>query len=137
SMTSLPVLALLPFAAAALLAAVPNRSKPAAAWIAGLTALAGCALLASLAPAVFDGQVPAWSVPWMPGLGMDFGFRLDGLAWMFSLLILGIGALVVLYAAYYLHDDDPPARFFMFLMLFMGAMLGVVLADNLLLLVVF
>jgi multicomponent K+:H+ antiporter subunit A len=136
-MTSLPVLALLPFAAAALLAAVPNRSKPAAAWIAGLTALAGCALLASLAPAVFDGQVPAWSVPWMPGLGMDFGFRLDGLAWMFSLLILGIGALVVLYAAYYLHDDDPPARFFMFLMLFMGAMLGVVLADNLLLLVVF
>ena len=81
-MTSLPILALLPFAAAVLLAAVPNRSKPAAAWIAGLTALAGCALLASLAPAVFGGQVPAWSVPWMPGLGMDFGFRLDGLAWM-------------------------------------------------------
>src|SRR5690606_23583011 len=52
-------------------------------------------------------------------------------------LILGIGALVVLYAAYYLHDDDPPARFFMFLVLFTGAMLGVVLADNLLLLVVF
>ena len=136
-MTSLPILALLPFAAALVLAAVPNRSKRPAAWIAGLASLAGCALLALYAPAVFGGQVPAWSVQWMPGLGMDFGFRLDGLAWMFSLLILGIGALVVLYAAYYLHDDDPPARFFMFLMLFMGAMLGVVLADNLLLLVVF
>jgi multicomponent K+:H+ antiporter subunit A len=134
---TLPVLALIPFAAALLLAFVPNSSKRLAAWIAGGAALIGCALLASFAPALFDGAIPAWSIPWMPGLGMDFGFRLDGLAWLFSLLILGIGALVVLYAAYYLHDDDPPARFFLFLMLFMGAMLGVVLADNLLLLVVF
>jgi len=62
---------------------------------------------------------------------------MDGLAWLFALLILGIGVLVVLYAAYYLHDDDPPARFFQFLLLFMGAMLGIVLADNLVLLVVF
>ena len=45
--------------------------------------------------------------------------------------------LIVLYAAYYLHDDDPAPRFFLFLLLFMGAMLGVVLADNLLLLAVF
>jgi len=133
----LPVLALIPFAAALLLAFVPNSSKRLAAWIAGGAALIGCALVAGFAPALFDGAIPAWSIPWMPGLGMDFGFRLDGLAWIFALLILGIGALVVLYAAYYLHDSDPPARFFLFLMLFMGAMLGVVLADNLLLLVVF
>ena len=133
----LPVLALIPFAAALLLAFVPNSSKRLAAWIAGGAALIGCALAVGFAPALFDGAIPAWSIPWMPGLGMDFGFRLDGLAWLFSLLILGIGALVVLYAAYYLHDSDPPARFFLFLMLFMGAMLGVVLADNLLLLVVF
>jgi multicomponent K+:H+ antiporter subunit A len=136
-MTSLPILALLPFVSALLLAAVPNRSRAVAGWIAGVTALAGCVLLAGLAPAVFAGQVPAWSVAWMPGPGLDFGFRVDGLAWLFALLILGIGALVVLYAAYYLDPKDPPARFFMFLMLFMGAMLGVVLADNLLLLVVF
>src|SRR5690606_23099407 len=86
--TSLPTLALLPFAAAAVLAGVSNRSKAIAAWIAGATALAGLALLLGLAPAVFDGAVPAWSVQWLTGLGMAFGFRLDGLAWMFAVLIL-------------------------------------------------
>ncbi len=62
---------------------------------------------------------------------------MDGLAWLFALLITAIGALVVLYAAYYLSPDDPSPRFFRFLLLFMGAMLGLVLADNLLLMVVF
>ncbi|HSQ71353.1 MAG TPA: proton-conducting transporter membrane subunit, partial [Rubrivivax sp.] len=61
----------------------------------------------------------------------------DGLAWLFALLITGIGALVVLYAAWYLDPADPAPRFFTFLLLFMGAMLGVVLADNLILLVLF
>ena len=108
-----------------------------AAWLAGLTALAGCGGLLALAPQVFAGEVLRWSIDWVPGMGLRFGFRMDGLAWMFSLLVLGIGALVVLYAAYYLDAKDPPARFFLFLLLFMGAMLGVVLADNLILLVVF
>jgi multicomponent K+:H+ antiporter subunit A len=74
-------------------------------------------------------------VPWFAGV--NFGFRMDGLAWAFALVICGIGALVVLYARYYLSAADPPARFFAFLLAFMGAMLGVVLADNLILLVVF
>ena len=76
-------------------------------------------------------------MPWLPALGLDFGLRLDGLAWLFALLITGIGALVVLYAAWYLDPADPAPRFFTFLLLFMGAMLGVVLADNLILLVLF
>ena len=133
----LPWLAVGPFAAAAWLAAVGNHRPRLAAWVAGAFALAGCAGLAALAPAVFSGEVLRWSVEWLPALGLRLGFRIDGLAWMFALLVLGIGALVVLYAAYYLDAKDPPARFFMFLMLFMGAMLGVVLADNLVLLVVF
>src|SRR5450432_2166591 len=62
---------------------------------------------------------------------------MDGLAWAFALIICGIGALVVLYTRYYLSAEDPPARFFALLLAFMGAMLGVVLADNLILLVVF
>ncbi|MBL8342781.1 MAG: monovalent cation/H+ antiporter subunit A [Rubrivivax sp.] len=130
-------MAALPFLAAAVLAAVPNRRRSLAAWVAGLAALAGLACLLWLAPAVFGGAVPRWSIDWVPALGLRVGFRLDGLAWMFALLVLGIGALVVLYAAWYLDENDPPARFFLFLALFMGAMLGVVLADNLVLLVVF
>mgnify|MGYP003373822274 CR=1 FL=1 len=133
----LPLMAALPFAAALALAWCPNRARKLAAWIAGAAALGGCALLAALAGPVFAGAVPHWSVDWLPSLGLAFGLRMDGLAWLFALLILGIGALVVLYAAWYLDPRDPAARFFAFLMLFMGAMLGVVLADNLLLLVVF
>jgi multicomponent K+:H+ antiporter subunit A len=133
----LPLLALLPFAGALLLAALPNDRRRLGAWLAGVFPVAGLALALAQAPAVMAGEVVRWSVDWVPALGLAFGFRMDGLAWLFALLILGIGVLVVLYAAYYLHDDDPPARFFQFLLLFMGAMLGVVLADNLVLLVVF
>jgi multicomponent K+:H+ antiporter subunit A len=134
---SLLVLALLPFAGALLVALVPADGRKAAAWIAGAVTLAGCALLAAIGGAILAGDVLRWRIEWLPQLGLAFGFRMDGLAWMFALLICAIGALIVLYAAYYLHQDDPPRRFFLFLLLFVGAMLGIVLADNLLLLVVF
>jgi multicomponent K+:H+ antiporter subunit A len=127
----------LPFSAALLLCAVPNARRAVAAWIAGMAALLCCVLVAVLAIAVFAGEVPRVSVPWVPALGLHFSLRLDGLAWMFALLVSAIGAFVVLYAAYYLDKNDPAARFFCFLMLFMGAMLGVVLSGNLLLLVLF
>jgi multicomponent K+:H+ antiporter subunit A len=118
-----------------LVGALPERSRNLAAGIAGATALAGCAILVTMAPAVFGGEVLRASVPWFAGV--DFGFRVDGLAFMFAAIVCAIGALVVLYARYYLSPDDPPARFFAYLLAFMGAMLGVVLADNLVLLVVF
>ncbi len=57
--------------------------------------------------------------------------RLDGLSWIFCVLVLGIGVLVMLYARYYLSPSDPVPRFFAFLLAFMGAMLGVVLSGNL------
>jgi multicomponent K+:H+ antiporter subunit A len=132
---SLLLLALLPWLGALLLMALPGRR--AAAWVAGAVALAGVGLLLSMADAVFAGDVLRWRVEWLPPLGLSMGFRVDGLAWLFGLLITGIGALVVLYAAWYLDPKDPAPRFFSFLLLFMGSMLGVVLADNLILLVVF
>ncbi len=130
-------LALLPWMAAAGVACLPAASRRGAAAVAGLAALAVTGLGLDSASAIFAGQVLKWSVPWLPALGIDFGFRMDGLAWLFTLLIGGIGALVVLYAAWYLDPNDPARRFFVFFLLFMGAMLGVVLADNLVLLVVF
>ncbi len=137
SATLLLLMLLLPFAGAVLLLLIDNNHRRRAAWIAGLITIAGCTLLALLASPVFDGGIVRFRVEWLPSLGVGFGLRLDGLAFLFALLILGIGALVVLYGAYYLADDDPPARFYAFLMLFMGSMLGVVVADNLILLVVF
>src|SRR5258706_746940 len=128
-------LVLLPFVAAVACAMLPDTARNATAWLAGLTALAGCALLGLAAPDVFAGEILRVSVPWFANV--NFGFRMDGLAWTFALVVCGIGALVVLYARYYLSADDPPARFFAYLLAFMGAMLGIVLADNLILLVVF
>jgi multicomponent K+:H+ antiporter subunit A len=133
----LPVLALLPFAGAVLALASPNGQRMRAVSLAAAVAVAATALVLAAAPAVFVGEVVRWRIDWMPQLGLAFGLRMDGLAWLFALLISGIGMLIVLYAAYYLDPDDPAARFFGFLLLFMGAMLGIVLADNLLLLVVF
>ena len=104
---------------------------------AGGVTLAALALLLRMAPAVFAGEVPAAGFEWLPQLGLNIGWRLDGLALMFGLLITGIGALIVLYAHHYLGSEDPAGKFYALLMLFMAAMLGVVLSDNLLMLVVF
>jgi multicomponent K+:H+ antiporter subunit A len=109
------------------------------AWVAAGVAGSSFALLMALAPAVFRGEVLLQQAEWAPMIGLNANFRLDGLAWMFASLITGIGLLIVMYAAYYLHpgDGDPAGKFFSTLMLFMAAMLGIVLSDNLLLLVVF
>lgn len=77
------------------------------------------------------------SVPWIPSMNVNLDFRLDGLALLFALMITGIGACVFLYASYYLKGHPQLDRFFCFLNIFMAAMLGMVLADNLLLLIIF
>ena len=51
-------------------------------------------------------------IEWMPALGLDFTLRMDGFAWMFAVLVTGIGFLVVLYARYYMSPSDPVPRFF-------------------------
>ena len=126
-----------PFAAALAIALLHRAPRPAAAWTAGIAAVLGLGLLATLTPQVLEGGIPASSHPWVAQIGLHFTLRLDGLAWMFAGLVLAIGALVVLYGGYYLAREDSAPRFFAYLMLFMGAMLGVVLAGNLLLLAVF
>ncbi|MBK9655510.1 MAG: hypothetical protein IPO66_08550 [Rhodanobacteraceae bacterium] len=98
-----------------------------------------CVLLLALTQVspMLHGQVLRWSVDWFPALGLDFKLRLDALAWLFVLLISGIGTLVVVYANYYLGKDEDTPRFYAGLLAFAAAMLGVVTAGNLLLLVVF
>ena len=134
---ALAIAVALPFCASLALFALPNRLRDAATLLAGLTTLAVVALLASALPAVLDGAVLRIGWPWLPLPGAGFGFRADGLSLVFALLVAAIGALVILYARYYLDPQDPAARFHAFFMLFMGAMLGLVLARNLLLLATF
>ncbi|MBI3963139.1 MAG: DUF4040 domain-containing protein [Deinococcus sp.] len=78
-----------------------------------------------------------WTVPWLTALGVDLTLRLDGLTLFFALLVTGIGALVVLYSIGYLAKERELGKFYSYLLGFMGAMLGVVLSDNLVLLFVF
>lgn len=129
--------ALLPWLGAALLFGQRNDARDRCAWLAGAVVALAIAALAASVPAVAGGDIVRVSWPWLPTLGVNFGFRLDGLALMFAGLVLGIGLVIVLYARYYLAEGEPIARFYGLLLTFMGAMQGVVLADNLILLVVF
>ena len=112
-------------------------SRTLAALAAGLVTTAALALLLVQAPGVLAGGQVLVQWPWVPEIGLQIGLRLDGLSFLFAGLILFIGLLIVLYAAFYLAPDDSAGKFYCCMMLFMAAMLGVVLSDNLLLLVVF
>ena len=84
----------------------------------------------SLAPAVFSGEVIRSTFSWIPLLGIDIAFRLDGLALLFVFMILVIGILVIFYARYYLSSNDSMPKLYAYLMLFMTAMLGIVMSNN-------
>ncbi len=127
----------LPFVAGLLIALVAGGSRLLHSGIAGAASAGGLALLASLAGPVIGGEVPSASVSWVPSLGLDLTLMVDGLGLMFAGLILGIGLLVVIFAHFYLYKGEATGRFFASLMLFQGAMLGIVLAGNVLLLLVF
>ncbi|MFP3717228.1 Na+/H+ antiporter subunit A [Bacillus safensis] len=75
---------------------------------------------------------------WIPSLGMNFTVYVDGLSLLFALLITGIGSLVVLYSIFYLSKEkEQLGSFYTYLLMFMTAMLGVVLSDNMVVLYLF
>lgn len=88
-------------------------------------------------PAIAAGEILFQHHDWVPSLGLNFDFRLDGLSLLFSLLITGIGSFIFIYASSYLKGHLYLDRFYGFLCLFMASMLGVVLSDNILLLFIF
>ncbi|AEP30296.1 monovalent cation/H+ antiporter subunit A [Brumicola nitratireducens] len=90
------------------------------------------AYIVSLIPAVLAGEIVTEYLEWIPSIGLTLSMRLDGLALMFALLILGIGILIIVYARYYLSEKEAVGRFFSYLILFMTAMLSIVLSNNVL-----
>jgi multicomponent K+:H+ antiporter subunit A len=133
----LVLIVLLPFLGSLVAAFLPSNARNAEAWLAGGVALTCTALLVGLYPQVASGEVVRHVVDWLPQYGLRFHLRVDGYAWLFALLVTFMGALVVLYARYYMSPADPVPRFFSFLLAFMGAMVGMVLSGNLIQLVVF
>ncbi|KAB0570033.1 monovalent cation/H+ antiporter subunit A [Pseudomonas palleroniana] len=134
---SLIVLLLLPFLGSCLAALLPHNARNTESLLAGLVALVGTVQVALLYPLIAHGGVIHEEFMWLPSLGLNFVLRMDGFAWLFSMLVLGIGTLVSLYARYYMSPDDPVPRFFAFFLAFMGAMLGLVISGNLIQIVFF
>ncbi|MCU0893619.1 MAG: hypothetical protein MUD06_04720 [Rhodospirillales bacterium] len=106
-------------------------------WLMIAAAGAATAAFASLVPSVAAGETHRLVQDWAPGIGVSLSFYVDGLSLLFALMISGIGALVALHASAYLGGHRYYGRFFVYLFAFMLAMLGLVLADNLITLFVF
>lgn len=125
-------IALLPMLGTLLPILMAKQSRTACALVTALPPLLALAILLSHTSSIFAGQIWQFQADWIPLLGLNIHFRLDGLAYLFALLILAIGLLVILYARYYLSAQDSMPRFYAYLMLFMTAMLGIVLSGNIL-----
>lgn len=88
-------------------------------------------------PTVINNNIIHSHTSWVPSYGVNLNFRLDGLSLLFSLLITGIGTLIFIYASKYMRGVKYADRFFAYLCIFMSAMLGIVLSENLISLFLF
>jgi multicomponent K+:H+ antiporter subunit A len=134
---SLFLVVALPFLGALLPGMMNSAGRQACAGVTFTVTLAALIGLLTNLPAVMAGEVVTTGVDWLPDLGMNVNLMLDGLGLFFASLILGIGLLIIAYARYYLAREDNMGEFFTYLLLFQGAMVGIVLSDNILLLLVF
>ncbi len=133
----LPLIVAAPFLGALLPGLMIRAGRDTCTWFTLLPTALALLMLVLHAPAVIAGEVFHYRLAWLPSLGMNVNLMLDGLGLMFAGLILGIGLLIILYARFYLYRSDPMGQFFTYLLLFQGAMVGIVLSDNILLLLIF
>jgi len=134
---SLLLIVALPFLGALLPGLMNQAGRAACAGVTFTVTLAALVGLLTNLPAVISGDVVMFRVDWIPSLGMNLTLMLDALGFFFAALILGIGLLIIAYARHYLAREDNMGEFFTYLLLFQGAMVGIVLSDNILLLLVF
>lgn len=127
----------LPFLAAIVAPALTRLFGHRAAWLLALVPVAIFLHFARFGAEIARGEVVTGGYAWVPAYNLSFSWFIDGLSLTFLLLISGIGALVILYAGGYLKGHPQQGRFFSFLLLFMGAMLGLVASDSFLMLFVY
>lgn len=131
-MLSVNLAIIIPFLAAALVPLLYTKiSRKHIGWFVLIVPVTLFVTLARYIPSVAQGETYFSSVAWIPSYGIHFTTYLDGLSMIFGLLITGIGSLVILYSIYYLSAEESLGHFYIYLLLFMGAMLGVVFSDNL------
>lgn len=130
---SLAVIFFTAFAAPLLVRGFGDR----AGWMLALAPFSACAMLLAQGGEIAAGEVLVYELDWFASLGSSFSLRLDGLSFLMAGLVTGIGGFIVIYAGGYMHGHPQLGRFFLYLHAFMGAMLGLVLSDNMFLMFVF
>ncbi|MCB9420164.1 MAG: DUF4040 domain-containing protein [Ardenticatenaceae bacterium] len=106
-------------------------------WLLALAPAAALGFTIHWLGLVADGTSLTWQIKWLPTLGLSLGFYFDSLSGLFALLVTGIGTLVILYSGGYFQGDDSAGRFLAYLLLFMVAMLGLVMAGDVITLFIF
>jgi multicomponent Na+:H+ antiporter subunit A len=141
---SMLLVALAPFIAALAAPWVKKFTPQYAGWVLAIVPASIFLFLLSFVGLIADGGKLTFALPWAPmgsyllqGTGIEFSFYLDGLSLVFGLLISGIGTFIVIYAGGYLNGHPQLGRFFSFILMFMGSMLGLVMASNIITLFVF
>ena len=127
----------LPFIAAALAPLLTRLLKQHACWPLALAPAIAFWIFFQNLPAIAGGHVALFGFDWIQAFAVRFSFRIDGLASTFALLITGIGTLIILYSGGYMAGHKDQGRFFSFMLMFMGSMLGLVASDDLITLFVF
>lgn len=135
--SSLHLVVLLPFLLAPCVPFLAQRLRSRLGWVLFPAPLLITLYLLSLMPGVGRGDLIASTWTWAPSYGLVFSLALDSFSLLFALLIAGIGTLVLLYSIFYLDPSEDLSRFYVSILLFMGAMFGVVLSENLLTLYTF
>jgi NADH:ubiquinone oxidoreductase subunit 5 (subunit L)/multisubunit Na+/H+ antiporter MnhA subunit len=132
----LPLSVALPFMAGLVVVVLGRRLGRASGWLVLAAALGS---VAALVPAARTADIDVFQTQWLPAAGVFLSFRADGFGLLLAFIVSGIGALVAFYSLGYMTGDDPAklCRFYAALGAFMGSMLGIALADDLILLFVF
>jgi len=131
------LIVLLPFLGALLPMLLARAGRKVCTIGTAIFTLISLTLLLTYAADVLAGEEVSVAWEWIPQIGMNLEFRIDGLGLLMAGLILGIGLLIIIYAKYYLGVREPIGQFFTYLLVFQGAMVGIALSDNLLVLLVF
>ncbi len=134
---SIALIAIAPFAAAILAPWIKGFAGPMAGWILAIIPAAIFLTLIGFIGPVSEFETIRAGLNWIPSYGISFSFFIDGLSLVFGLLISGIGTFIVIYSGGYLAGHPHHGRFFSYILMFMGSMLGLVLADNVFTLFVF
>jgi multicomponent Na+:H+ antiporter subunit A len=127
----------LPFLAAALAPVLVKRFGDRASWIVALAPALSFLHFCSFLGEISAGEVVTGGYAWAPSLNLSFSWFIDGLSLTFALLITGIGVAVTIYSGGYMKGHPQLGRFLSFILMFMGAMLGLVVSDSFLMLFVY